>query len=140
MTPDTAAKVQRFGGGTDGTSQPETTKQERHITMKYIVKVPPTADVGSYQTTTSTGGLESYRAKALWDYNSCRAHDGLAPVKRMPAGTSYTLQYEYAVQGNYGAHGWEDLTVEETRKEALAQVKTYRENEGGMYRILRRAA
>jgi len=40
--------------------------------MKYIVKVPPTAEVGSYTTTVSTGGRESYRAKALWDYNSCR--------------------------------------------------------------------
>lgn len=107
--------------------------------MKYIVKVPPTAEVGSYTTTTSTGGRESYRAKALWDYNSCRAHDGLAPVKRMPAGTAYIAQYEYTVQGFY-AHGWEDLTTEETRKEALEQVKCYRKNEGGTYRIKRRPA
>lgn len=108
--------------------------------MKYIVKVPPTAEVGSYTTTVSTGGRESYRAKALWDYNSCRAHDGLAPVQCMPAGTAYIAQYEHALQGNYGVHGWEDLCVEETRKEALAQLKTYRENEGGTYRIKRRPA
>lgn len=108
--------------------------------MKYIVKVPPTAEVGSYQTTTSTGGRETYRQKALWNYNSCRAHDGLPPVKRMPAGTTYTPQYEYALQGNYGAHGWEDLCVEETRKEAVEQRKTYEANEGGCYRIIRRAA
>lgn len=108
--------------------------------MKYLVKVPPTAEVGSYSTTVSTGGRETYRAKALWDYNSCRAHDALPPVKRMPAGTAYIAQYEYALQGNYGAHGWEDLTVEDSRKEALEQLKTYRENDGGTYRILRRAA
>ena len=108
--------------------------------MKYIVKAPPTAEMGSYTTNTSTGGRETYRQKALWDYNSARAHDGLPPVKRMPAGTSYTAQYEYALQGNYGVHGWEDLCVEDTRKEALNQLKTYRQNEGGSYRILRRAA
>ena len=106
--------------------------------MRYTVKVPPTIEVGSYTTTVITGGMETYRQKALWDYNSCRAHDGLPPVKRMPAGTSYIAQYKYAVQGNYGAHGWEDLTTESTRKEAQAQVKVYRENEGGTYRIIRR--
>lgn len=32
------------------------------------------------------------------------------------------------VQGNYGG-GWEDVTEEETRREGLAQLRTYRENE-----------
>ena len=111
--------------------------------MKYIVKVPPTAEMGSYTTRTETSGKwghETYRQKALWDYNSARAHDGLPPVKRMPAGTSYTAQYEYALQGNYGQHGWEDLCVEDTRKEAQERRKEYRQNEGGNYRIIRRAA
>ncbi len=108
--------------------------------MKYIVKVPPTAEVGSYTTNTSTGGRETYRKKALWNYNSARAHDGLPPVSRMPAGTAYIAQYEYALQGNYGAHGWEDLCVEETRKAAQEQRKTYQENEGGNYRLVRRPA
>jgi len=111
--------------------------------MKYTVKVPPTNEQGSYTTTVSSSGkwgTQTYRQQALQDYNSCRAHDGLEPVKRMPAGTSYAPQYEYALQGNYGPHGWEDLTVEDTRKDALEQLKTYRENEGGNYRIRRRPA
>lgn len=60
--------------------------------MKYTVKVPPTREMGSYKTTaTNSGkwGAMNYRQDALQDYNSARAHDGLPPVKRMPAGTIY---------------------------------------------------
>ena len=35
---------------------------------------------------------------------------------------------EWEIQGNYG-HGWEMVTVEETWKEAKAQLRVYRENE-----------
>jgi hypothetical protein len=106
--------------------------------MKYTVKVPPTAQVGSYKTTVTSGRSETPAQQALWDYNSARAHDGLPPVSRMPAGTSYTPQVEFTLQGSYG-HGWEDLCSEETHKAAREQLKCYRENEGGMYRIIRRA-
>lgn len=37
-------------------------------------------------------------------------------------------QDEFAVQGNYG-QGWEDVTCEDTRPEARARLKEYRENE-----------
>lgn len=56
----------------------------------YTVKVPPTAEQGSYTTTARAGYGQTMRACALQDYNSARAHDGLPPVKRMPAGTRYT--------------------------------------------------
>lgn len=37
---------------------------------------------------------------------------------------------EYIVQGKYGdRYGWEDVTAEETRKEARTRLKEYRENE-----------
>ncbi len=55
----------------------------------------------------------------------------------MPSGTVYTPLYDYILQGHYG-DGWEDLTCEETRKEAITQRKCYQENEGGTYRIIRR--
>lgn len=35
---------------------------------------------------------------------------------------------EYVVQGNYG-WGWEDVTVEDTRAEALQRLWEYRANE-----------
>ena len=54
---------------------------------KYKVTVPPTREQGSYTTIVSG---PDYRKDALWDYNSCRAHDGLQPLQRMPAGTVYT--------------------------------------------------
>lgn len=106
--------------------------------MKYQVKVPPTAEQGSYRTTVSGSYGQTYRAEALQDYNSARAHDGLDPVSRMPAGTSYAPIVEFVLQGRYG-HGWEDLCSEETRKEARVQLRCYQDNEGGTYRIVRRA-
>lgn len=60
---------------------------------RYNVSVPPTHEQGSYKTIVSDDGLygSTFRACALLDYNSCRAHDGLPPLSRMPAGTQYTL-------------------------------------------------
>lgn len=37
---------------------------------------------------------------------------------------------EYQVHGHY-AHGWEEVTAEETRAEAKERLKEYRENEPG---------
>lgn len=45
---------------------------------------------------------------------------------------------EYEIQGNY-AHGWEEVTSEDTRKEARERLKEYRENERGTaFRIVKR--
>ena len=46
----------------------------------------------------------------------------------------------HVVQGNYGyGQGWEDLTAEDTRKEALVRLREYRENEAGTpFRLIRR--
>lgn len=106
--------------------------------MNYKFTVPPTADQGSYSGTCRNGYGQTYRAMALQAYNSCRAHDGLPPLTRMPSGTVYTPIVEFVLQGNY-RHGWDDLCSEATRREAVAQMKCYRENEGGTYRIVRRA-
>lgn len=43
-------------------------------------------------------------------------------------------EYEYEIQGNYG-YGWDMLTTESTRAEALAQLATYRANESVPLRI-----
>jgi hypothetical protein len=45
---------------------------------------------------------------------------------------------EYEVQGNFGAHGWECVTTEDTRKEALARLREYRENEPYPFRLVKR--
>ena len=44
---------------------------------------------------------------------------------------------EYTVQGFY-CNGWEDLTTEETRREAKERLKEYRENAPGVYRLVKR--
>ena len=46
-------------------------------------------EMGSYNTWAFTDRSETVAQQALWDYNSARKHDGLVPVKRMPAGTKY---------------------------------------------------
>lgn len=51
---------------------------------RFIVTVGPTWEQGS------TKLVADSREDALWQYNSCRAHDGLPPIKRMPRGTKYT--------------------------------------------------
>ena len=49
-----------------------------------------------------------------------------------------TNKYEYlfVLQGHYGQ--WEDLCASESSKEVRQNLKEYRENEGGMYRIIQR--
>lgn len=44
---------------------------------------------------------------------------------------------EYVVQGNYG-HGWEDVTAEETYREARQRLREYRENSSGAHRLITR--
>ncbi len=56
---------------------------------RYNVTVPPTAEQGSYKTIARDTNGQTFRADALQDYNSCRAHDGLPPISRMPRGTVY---------------------------------------------------
>lgn len=46
--------------------------------------------------------------------------------------------YLFVLQGNYGYHGWEDLISSENRQEVRNDLKAYRENEGGIYRIIQR--
>lgn len=56
----------------------------------FTVKVPPTYAVGSFSYVASATYFETVAQNALWHYNSARAHDGYAPLSRMPAGTTYT--------------------------------------------------
>jgi hypothetical protein len=48
-------------------------------------------------------------------------------------------QYLHILQGNYGyGHGWEDLCTSESYREVRQNLKEYRENEGGNYRLIER--
>lgn len=59
-----------------------------------------------------------------------------APAKAKRASKTKLI---HVVQGNYGyGHGWEDLTAEDNRKEALERLREYRENEAGPFRLIRR--
>lgn len=96
---------------------------------KYVVKVPATMEQSNYELHCSDD-IMSVAAEALFMYNTNRAHDDLLPIRRMPNGTTYWRQYEYIIQGDYGyGDGYEDLTSENTRAEALAQIKLYRSEE-----------
>ena len=45
--------------------------------------------------------------------------------------------YLNVLQGYYG-YGWEDLTASESYSEVKQDLKAYKENEGGRYRIIQR--
>lgn len=45
--------------------------------------------------------------------------------------------YLYVLQGAYG-QGWEDLTASVTHQEIHDDLGTYRDNEGGVYRVIHR--
>lgn len=51
--------------------------------------------------------------------------------------TANKYSYLFVLQGFY-SYGWEDLTASENRKEVKQNLKEYRENEGGIYRIIQR--
>jgi hypothetical protein len=46
-------------------------------------------------------------------------------------------EYLYVLQGDYG-YGWEDLTASDDRREIRNDLKDYRENERGHYRVISR--
>ena len=47
--------------------------------------------------------------------------------------------YLYVLQGNYGyGHGFEDLTASNNYWEVLQNLREYKANEGGCYRIIQR--
>jgi hypothetical protein len=54
------------------------------------VTVPPTRDQGSTSFIARATYLETLAQNALWTYNHMRAHDGQAPLTKMPKGTTYT--------------------------------------------------
>ncbi len=45
-------------------------------------------------------------------------------------------EYLWVVQGFYGT--WEDLTQSEIWREAKSDLKAYRENENGVFRLIQR--
>ncbi len=55
--------------------------------MMYRFDFPLTRYMSSISFTGTDKLMESARAEALWHYNRAREHDGLAPVKQLPAGT-----------------------------------------------------
>lgn len=57
--------------------------------MYYKVNFPVTRDMGPYSTIAHESALETKEENALWDYNRARAHDGLAPFKQLPKGTTF---------------------------------------------------
>lgn len=46
--------------------------------------------------------------------------------------------YLHVLQGHYGTNGWEDLCASESYREVRDDLRAYRENEGGCYRLIQR--
>jgi hypothetical protein len=92
--------------------------------IKYTV--PPTSEMGSHQGTASASWSETVAQSALWDYNNARAHDGLPPLRRMPAGTVYHHPAApYYIQRRGGGY-LETVDQFDNRAEARAMLSEYR--------------
>lgn len=82
------------------------------------------------QSLAAAGGTEMTKRRT--------SHLGKAPKVPKPKRVPKT-RIIFVVQGNYGyGHGWEDVTAAETRKEALQNLREYRENESAPFRMIRR--
>jgi hypothetical protein len=88
--------------------------------------VPPTSEMGSYSGTCSASYSETLAQSALWDYNNARAHDGLPPLRRMPAGTQYHRPAAPVYITRKGQGYLETVDQFDTRKEAKAALQEYR--------------
>ncbi len=95
---------------------------------------------------TREGALEPLSLKNVPDDFAARpprANSRRKPAaKRRNAGSAGNkYDYLYVLQGQYG-HGWEDLSAAEQTAAGLREIrsdrKSYRENEGGAYRIISR--
>jgi hypothetical protein len=60
------------------------------MSKKYTCKVPTTRLMSSFSTVCEANSQETKEENALWDYNNARAHDGLPPLEKLPAGTTFT--------------------------------------------------
>ena len=88
--------------------------------------VPPTREQGSHSGTASASYGETLAQSALWDYNSARAHDGLPPLARMPAGTVYHRPARTYYVQRKGQGYLETVDEFTTRTEARAMLAEYR--------------
>lgn len=62
---------------------------------KVQYRIPPTREMGSCSIVGTGSAVETARENALWHYNRAREHDGLPPVRSMPAGTvAVPVEYE----------------------------------------------
>jgi len=95
--------------------------------MKNNIKftVPPTGEVGSYSGTACANRGETLAVNALRDYNSCRAHDGLPPLKRMPAGTVYHQPARFFITRKGGGYR-ETVDEFDTHEAAYNALREYR--------------
>lgn len=80
-------------------------------------------------------GIDTVRPRRAAGTSHARKKGAAHATKR-----SAKTQIVHVIQGNYGyGHGWEDVTAEETREEALKRLREYRENEPGVsFRRIRR--
>ena len=74
-------------------------KGQKTIITEATWYCPPTHTQGDCKITGKAGFGETTRENALWQYNSMRAHDGLAPVSTLPPGSkiiSKKVEFESA--------------------------------------------
>ncbi len=62
--------------------------------MRIKYRVPATNDMSPCTLIGTKHTMETAHENALWEYNRMRDHDGLPPLKRLPAGTTSEMLEE----------------------------------------------
>lgn len=78
--------------------------------------------------------ITGYKAGSAWLYSPIpdRVLIELTGIILKHRRDGSPVAYAYEVQGHYAGYGWETLTTEQTREQALARVQEYRDNERGI--------
>ena len=78
--------------------------------------------------------ITGYKAGSKWLYSPIpdRVLIELTAIILKHRRDGSPVAYDYEVQGHYAGYGWETLTTEQTREQALARVQEYRDNERGL--------
>ena len=56
---------------------------------QYVCSIPATGHTTKVEFVVKGNTMETKEENALWHYNKFRAHDGLNPVTKLPAGTKF---------------------------------------------------
>ncbi len=98
--------------------------------MKNYKVITHMQEISAFTFNVKGNNIAQAKEAALWDYNSARAHDNLAPIEKLPRGTRVVCEKVlYIVMSGSEIvstlHSFEYPTRTDMWKDARYQVKEY---------------